>query len=1060
MRLFFRKRRRGKRDRQPSAHATFTGAELEQAIAAAAAPVYLVASRVLRRVIRRQWELAGLQYRIPHGEVFVIARARLVGIVEWDELGLPEGAVIPERVILLRRPDLDELKANPAAAILTQSWRSVFHGMVHLAAENRIARGELPASNVRDWIDRLGIQEFAEMCEVLRQERLLLGSHDPTVALIEAAAVFWELYYFSPHLLPIWFPAIEEPERVAELFRELVEPAPLFSASRPKGAKKPVAETPAEVLGRASTSERLPDPPGQGLARRLLSPRRETLERRADRAAGRGNLVRAMILRARVRLQTPRETAGRARAIVRETVDRLIHQLLEALQETHKDPDAWRAPLINLVQLAARGSWTVEQRLLYDLQKVSIDHQRGTLRLDVVGWLFSLGRRPLRCPLPHQKGVLICRHLHSARRRLARVRLEVENRRTLDGLLQKAAEKAEDLVRAEIRPLIRQAFRAAGFSAESPAETVAGDKLIEELLDQIVERGFLTMGDLRDALARNQLKLPDLAHPAELAYGDQLLLVDRHLAGSLGGVHRRGEFYLRWMQAISSLAFGTPWGRVFTKYMAVPFGGAYALEAGIQHMIHKLTGAAEASSPVTTFSLGMLFLALLNSEQFRVSFWRLMQLAGRGVKFCLIEFPKRMINIPAIRRVLQSAPVRFGYRLAVKPAMFTAVFCAVVSRLLAPWQWSTGGVATVFCSMVLVLNSRLGRDMGEIATEWLLEALERVGIQSLAALFRWVMEVFRSAVDAVDRLLYAMDEWLRFRTGEHRAMLAIKALLIPGWLVLRYVVRFAVNLLIEPQINPIKHFPVVTVSHKILLPFIPALAGFLTLTMDKATAYLSAATIIALIPGACGFLVWELRENWRLYQANRPKKPHPTPVGSHGETVGRLLRPGFHSGTIPKRYARLRRAAGNASTTGKWEAVRNHLLAIRDIELSLRRYVERELIATLRRSAAWDTPPLAVRAVSAHTNRIVVHLVADGEADRGARLELDLSAGHLVARFIAPGWLERLDDRQLTAFRDALECFYGTTGADFDRHPIDSDLPSRVVDEAPRQERMEHQDRF
>ncbi len=362
--------------------------------------------------------------------------------------------------------------------------------------------------------------------------------------------------------------------------------------------------------------------------------------------------------------------------------------------------------------------------------------------------------------------------------------------------------------------------------------------------------------------------------------------------------------------------------------------------------------------------------------------------------------------------------------------------------------------------MVLVLNSRLGRDMGEIATEWLLEALERVGIQSLLALFRWVMEVFRSAVDAVDRLLYAMDEWLRFRTGEHRVMLVVKALLIPGWLVIRYLVRFAVNLLIEPQINPIKHFPIVTVSHKILLPFIPALAGFLTLTMDKATAYLSAATIIALIPGACGFLVWELRENWRLYQANLPKKLHPTPVGSHGETVGRLLRPGFHSGTIPKRYARLRRAAGNASTTGRWEAVRNHLLAIRDIELSLRRYVERELIATLRQSAAWDTPPLAVRTVSAHTNRIVVHLVADGAAERGARLELDLSAGHLVARFIAPGWLEQLDDRQLTAFRDALERFYGTTGADFDRQWIDSHLPSQEGDEAPRQERMEHQDRF
>ncbi len=39
------------------------------------------------------------------------------------------------------------------------------------------------------------------------------------------------------------------------------------------------------------------------------------------------------------------------------------------------------------------------------------------------------------------------------------------------------------------------------------------------------------------------------------------------------------------------------------------------------------------------------------------------------------------------------------------------------------------------------------------------------------------------------------------------------------WFFVAYVVRFCVNLLIEPQVNPIKHFPVVTVSHKLLWPF-------------------------------------------------------------------------------------------------------------------------------------------------------------------------------------------------------------------------------------------------
>ena len=53
-----------------------------------------------------------------------------------------------------------------------------------------------------------------------------------------------------------------------------------------------------------------------------------------------------------------------------------------------------------------------------------------------------------------------------------------------------------------------------GLAPQNLPERVARKKLIEELLDQMGERGFLTMGDLRDAISRNNLKLPDLAKPA------------------------------------------------------------------------------------------------------------------------------------------------------------------------------------------------------------------------------------------------------------------------------------------------------------------------------------------------------------------------------------------------------------------------------------------------------------------------------------------------------------------------------------------------------------------
>ena len=66
--------------------------------------------------------------------------------------------------------------------------------------------------------------------------------------------------------------------------------------------------------------------------------------------------------------------------------------------------------------------------------------------------------------------------------------------------------------------------------------------------------------------------------------------------------------------------------------------------------------------------------------------------------------------------------------------------------------------------------------------------------------------------------------------------------------------------------------------------------------------------MIAAVPGAVGFLVWELKSNWDLYASNRPATLRPVLVGHHGETMGALLRPGFHSGTVPKLYARMRRA--------------------------------------------------------------------------------------------------------------------------------------------------------
>src|SRR5439155_7133050 len=96
----------------------------------------------------------------------------------------------------------------------------------------------------------------------------------------------------------------------------------------------------------------------------------------------------------------------------------------------------------------------------------------------------------------------------------------------------------------DLGPVVRRVLDDAGFRPANLPERLARDKFVAELLDHVCERGFLRFGDLRDAVARNQLKMPDLAGPGELVRGDSLLRADARLGEELDGVYRRGEVYL------------------------------------------------------------------------------------------------------------------------------------------------------------------------------------------------------------------------------------------------------------------------------------------------------------------------------------------------------------------------------------------------------------------------------------------------------------------------------------------------------------------------------------
>jgi hypothetical protein len=190
-------------------------------------------------------------------------------------------------------------------------------------------------------------------------------------------------------------------------------------------------------------------------------------------------------------------------------------------------------------------------------------------------------------------------------------------------------------------------------------------------------------------------------------------------------------------------------------------------------------------------------------------------------------------------------------------------------------------------------------------------------------------------------------------------------------------VIFVFTLLVEPQINPIKHFPVVTVSHKLILPTGPAIVERLHPYIGRPRANTLVWTTIWLIPGVFGFLVWELKENWRLYAANRPRLLMPVAFGHHGETMLRMLRPGIHSGSLPKLFTRMRSLTIAARSSGRRSSLEKQRTRLASIELGVRRFVERDFLAYLEIAGVQPALTLSAHGVDLATNRIAVRCHAE-----------------------------------------------------------------------------------
>jgi hypothetical protein len=198
-----------------------------------------------------------------------------------------------------------------------------------------------------------------------------------------------------------------------------------------------------------------------------------------------------------------------------------------------------------------------------------------------------------------------------------------------------------------------------------------------------------------------------------------------------------------------------------------------------------------------------------------------------------------------------------------------------------------------------------------------------------------------------------------------------------------------------------------------------------------------------------GFLVWELKENWRLYEANRPETLRPVVFGDHGETMARLLRPGIHSGTLPKLFAKLRKSERRAQGRGDEKGAFKRLESLHHVEESIRRFVERDFIALLGLSRTLRPAAIRVSAVHVATNQVRIELRTALAEEPDAVLEVEFDEIHdaLIAGLAGPGWLPVLSEEQARVLSIALIGLFKKGVADWVRVLPDAHARSGGVPE-------------
>ena len=1020
---------------------------------------------------------------------------------------LQQADILPNRMmqgdepllLLITDPD-DRLfsRLTPHEQLLAY-WRVLFQASVMREIDSRVALGSLDARSCEEKLTQLGGPAKREIETVLTGEHLVLPNPG-TLALYRAfATTYLELAEFDPERIADYFPSLTDTKTVIRLIAEQINAFPLVESSKPMGVEKPSAEEIFEhhwsIPETSSVVLEDAEVPSPGAVQRAIVEEQK------------GNYVRAAILYRELATRSAESEQEHYRKNALESLARVVDRLGDLFDWERAVREEWKQASLPLLAIATTGIWPKATRCLYELQRIPTDIGQEVYAVDLPEAIRTLGRRPVKRFLPRVRTLAILMHLKKAHAQMLAAGLDQASELRLDKLFLDQMHELVRAVRAEFGPIILSALTNAGLCPRNTAEAIGRDKLVAELLDRVCDRGYLRLSDLRDAIARNQLKMPDLLSVGDFLTGDGLLRVDTELNETLDGVYQKGEIYLRVIQRFSALFFGTKLGRLFTIYLAIPFGGAFlalmfaeevhhlggklvtaiarkapkvtslpqtapptpqqastpdekiaadqveyhdstneidiypsevvtsdevemteggeliwydsaagrAIVAGVFTPLAKTTPplVARESTPLvawpTIVFFGFFLLLTIHVPVFRkLVFWVLGSLwwIVRGL---LWDLPRALWTSAAVRGLRQSQVARFLVRHFWSPTfitllVFTVLFLIGISPwFLLKWGWVFWVILTFSYNSpwTWVLQDRLA----ETVSDW----WRIVRANLLPGLIGTIVDWFKRLGNWFERQLYAVDEWLRFRGGDSERSFTVKAILGLLWFPLAYLFRFVFYLLVEPQINPVKHFPVVTVSHKVIWPMVPQIAEWTHLSPWTVGMFVNG------VPGIFGFIAWELKENWRLYEANRPERLKPVMIGSHGETMRQLLRPGFHSGTVPKIFRRLRQV--DREQASQYHHELDHVAE------AVGHFVQRELLDLLEREVEWGRVDVQVAGVRFGCQRAVIDLTACRLGPDALTVAFENVSGQIEAELEQPGWVDKLTEHQKAVLTTALRGF-------------------------------------